>query len=787
MRRILFLFIFAVSSNLTLAQSIQSLSVEKIMRDPKWMGVSPSNIIWGNDSKTIYFNWNPENEERDPTYQITTINMIPEKTDWETIAKLKPSELVYSKDRTKALFERNGDLFLYIVKTNQERQLTNTVERESNPQFSLDETHLTFERSENLFSTSLTSNETRQLTNFTRSKVREEAKLSVQNEWLKQDQLNEFDILKTRKRNQELHKEITDKLSAKRPKEIFLDEKIRLNGLQISPDGRFVSYRLISPADGNKNTIVPNYVTESGYTENLNTRTKVGNTLTRSEAFLFDTERDSTYAISSKDIPGIKDLPDYLSDYPERLDELKKKNADRPVTFYGPYWNSSSTDAVLIAYSQDNKDRWILKLDPLTGEINLLDRQRDEAWIGGPGISGYGSNVGWINDHTFYFQSEESGYSHLYSYDMKTQKKIQLTTGSYEVQSVKLSNDKKHFYLTANMEHPGIKHFYRLPVGGGTPLKLTSMKGGNEVSLSPDEKWLAIRYSYSTKPWELYLQENKAGAKAVQITNSTSEEFNSYAWQEPDMVTFKNRHGVDVHARVYKPASPHPSKPAVVFVHGAGYLQNVHYWWSQYFREYMFNNLLADRGYTVIDIDYTASSGYGRDHRTGIYRHMGGKDLTDQVDGVKFLVDNYGVNPQNVGLYGGSYGGFITLMGLFTEPDVFNSGGALRSVTDWAHYNHGYTSNILNEPFNDEIAYRRSSPLYFAEGLKGHLLMAHGMVDVNVHFQDIVRLSQRLIELGKDNWELAVYPIEDHGFIEPSSWTDEYKRIFKLFEATLKD
>ncbi|MCY1516790.1 Dipeptidyl aminopeptidase 4 [compost metagenome] len=139
-----------------------------------------------------------------------------------------------------------------------------------------------------------------------------------------------------------------------------------------------------------------------------------------------------------------------------------------------------------------------------------------------------------------------------------------------------------------------------------------------------------------------------------------------------------------------------------------------------------------------------------------------------------------------MGLYGGSYGGFITLMGLFKEPDVFAAGGALRSVTDWAHYNQGYTANILNEPVNDPIAYRRSSPIYYADKFRGNLLMAHGMVDVNVNYQDIVRLTQRLIELGKDNWELASYPVEDHGFVEPSSWTDEYKRIFKLFEATLK-
>jgi dipeptidyl aminopeptidase/acylaminoacyl peptidase len=125
-------------------------------------------------------------------------------------------------------------------------------------------------------------------------------------------------------------------------------------------------------------------------------------------------------------------------------------------------------------------------------------------------------------------------------------------------------------------------------------------------------------------------------------------------------------------------------------------------------------------------------------------------------------------------------------MAMFTTPDVFRSGAALRSVTDWAHYNHPYTSNILNTPQEDSLAYRRSSPIYHASGLQGELLMLHGMVDANVHFQDIVRLSQRLIELGKDKWELAVFPLEDHGFVTPSGWTDEYKRIYRLFERTLK-
>lgn len=769
------------------AQELGKLTVEKIMRDPKWMGVAPSNIRWDLSSKNVYFNWNPEKADRDPLYMISVSGRTPVKASEADKQAQNRGREVYSRDGARVLFEQNGDLILHNVKTGQAIRLTNTVERESNPQFSGDESKVIFQRGDNLYSVSLTGNSLVQITNFTRSRKRPEARLSKQDEWLKRDQLNEFEIIKENEKDRKLNEAERKAAEAKRPKEIYLEEKTFVGSLSLSPDARFVTYRITRPADGNKNTIVPDYVTLSGYTEDIPARTKVGNALPKYESYIYDTLKDSVYTISTKDLPGIKDLPDYVKDYPKQLEERKKKNEDRSVSINGIIWNSNGSAAVAVINAQDNKDRWIMKLDAASGKLSLLDRQRDEAWIGGPGVSNFGTGyIGWIDDNTVYFQSEKTGYSHLYTVNVNTGARRQLTDGKFEVQSLRLSNDRKHFYFAANMEHPGITHYYRMPISGGTPVKLTSMKGGNEVSLSPDEKWLAIRHSYMNKPWELYLQENRPGAKAVQITRSTSAEFDSYKWREPEMVTFKNRYGADVYARVYAPANPAPSKPAVVFVHGAGYLQNVHYWWSQYFREYMFNNLLADNGYTVIDIDYTASSGYGRDHRTGIYRHMGGKDLTDQVDGVKFLVEKYGVNSKNVGLYGGSYGGFITLMGLFTEPDVFKSGAALRSVTDWAHYNHGYTSNILNEPYTDEIAYKKSSPIYFAEGLKGNLLMCHGMVDVNVHFQDIVRLSQRLIELKKDNWELAVYPVEDHGFTEPASWTDEYKRIFKLFEETLK-
>ena len=781
----LLLFVFAGAS----AQTLDVLTVEKIMRDPKWIGTSPSNIRWSDDSKKIYFNWNPDKAERDELFSVTPTNTKPQKVSLSERRAMVPENGKWNKSRTLKTFEKNGDIYLLEVASSKISQLTNTTARETSPAFTADESAVTFTDANNLYLFKLNKGELTQLTNFvkTASNDKKTAKDNEQASWLKKQQTELFDIIKVNEKDRKLDSVEQKLTEVKKLKEIVIGDK-RLSGVQLSPDGRYVTYRLNQRAEGEKEDIVADFVTQTGYVEGIPNRTKVGGPQASSESFIFDTKRDSVYKIVTTDIPGIKDIPEFVKDYPKQLEERKKLNADRKVDVTGPYWSEDGKYAIVNVDAQDNKDRWLMKLDATTGKLTLLDRQHDDAWIGGPGTGAWFSNgsLGWADNTRFYYQSEKSGYSHLYMANVVSGKKTQLTSGKWEVQTLRLSNDKKAFYFTANIEHPGVTHFYRIPVTGGAPVKITDMKGGNEIDLSPDEKWLAIRYSYSNKPWELYIQPNTPDAKAVQVTNSTTPEFKSYPWREPEVISFKNRYGKDIYARLYLPKNPDPAKPAVVFVHGAGYLQNVHYWWSSYFREYMFNNMLTDNGYTVLDIDYTASSGYGRDIRTGIYRHMGGADLTDQVDGVKLLVEKYGVNPKHVGLYGGSYGGFITLMALFTQPDVFASGAALRSVTDWAHYNHGYTSNILNEPYNDEIAYRQSSPIYFADGLKGNLLMLHGMVDQNVNFQDIVRLTQRLIELHKQNWQLAPYPVEDHGFVQPSSWTDEYSRIFKLFETTLK-
>lgn len=766
------------------------LTIEKIMQDPdKWIGSSPDGIFWGENSKNICFDWNPNHDTLSSLYSYDLKTKEIKAVSVENKIKLPGRGGSYNAGKTKKVYSRDGNIYIFDIKTGVEKQLTNWLERASSPEFVLHDTQISFSKNDNLYLINPETGYIQQITNFISGEEKTERESKGQDKWLEDQQKELFDVLNEREAIEKARKVQREKEETKQPEKIYLGKK-RLGGAELSPSGKFVIYTTYESAQGNKSTSVTHFVTESGYTEEKNGRTKVGSEQSKVEMGIFDVENNKNIKIITDEIPGLKDLPEYLKDYPEKMPKDSAKIKNREINLVGPVWNETQDLAVVVALSHDNKDRWILLLNPAAGKLDLLDRQHDEAWIGGPGIDGWGfsaGNLGWMPDgKSIWFHSEETGYSHLYCVNMETKKKTALTSGKFEVSGAFISNDKKDFYFNANKEHPGVNHFYRMPVYGGELTRITSMEGNNEVALSPDEKYIAIRYSYANKPEELYLQENKPGAVATQITNSTTKEFKAYNWRVPEFITFAARDGAEVYARLYRPTSPEKQGPAVIFVHGAGYLQNAHKWWSTYFREYQFHNFLADNGYTVLDIDYRGSAGYGRDWRTGIYRHMGGKDLTDNVDGAKMLIEKYDVSPQKIGLYGGSYGGFITLMAMFNYPEVFSAGGALRSVTDWAHYNHGYTANILNTPVEDSIAYRRSSPIYFAEGLQGALLMCHGMVDDNVQFQDIVRLTQRLIELGKENWELAVYPVESHGFREPSSWADEYKRIFKLFEENLK-
>jgi dipeptidyl aminopeptidase/acylaminoacyl peptidase len=473
-----------------------------------------------------------------------------------------------------------------------------------------------------------------------------------------------------------------------------------------------------------------------------------------------------------------------------------KKPEPRVLEVAGLAWSDDGSRLALQLRARDNKDRWLATWDAAGGKLTVRHRLTDAAWINWDF-----NEFGWLPDNrTLWYLSEESGSSQLYTVTLPGGAPRRLTPEApeaqakhYEVSLPRRSFDGRYLYYTANREHPGKYDVWRVEVTTATPPKpeqLTHLGGGyTHAVLSPDESRLLLLHSSITRPDEVYVQANQPGAEARPVTRTRTPLFLAQEWNLPEIVAVPSTHGAGaIYARVYTPKDFDPAKkyPAVFFVHGAGYLQEVTYGWSSYFHEFMFNDFLTRHGYVVLDMDYRASAGYGRDWRTAIYRQMGHPELEDLADGIAWAAAHRNVDPHRAGVYGGSYGGFLTYMALFRQPDLFAAGAALRPVADWEHYNEPYTADILNRPEIDPEAYEKSSPIEYAAGLRRPLLICDGVQDQNVFFQDNVRMVQRLIELRKENFELAIYPVEDHGFVQPTSWLDEYRRIFKLFETNLK-
>lgn len=786
---------------LSAQQPAFDFSIANMMRGPELYGREPSNVRWTPDGQWIYFQWLPAGsgwrETLKPYRVRAQAGAKPERITDAQADSVAPllADGALSPDRARRVVSVRGDLFVVELKKSTARRLTETVAFETAPRFSPDGQRVVFVRDGNAWSIELATGFTRQLTDIRTADASAGSALAgagrggqggqggqaaqgarggaartatnTQRGALERDQRILFEVVRDQLATDSVRRAETAARDSAGIRPITLGAGERLAQISVSPAGTAVLFTTTTAAADARNGIVPNYVTSSGYTEDIPNRTKVGDAQPRTRL-------------------GYQLLPRGEVKWLRSIDSDSLIANSQLLT-----WNAAGTTALVVGSASNFKTRQLSAVDAATGTLKAINVMRDSAWVGGPcsfGCAGF-----YDDDRRIYFVDESTGWAQLYSTAADGSDRRALTTGQFEVYDVALSQDRKHFLFHSSEVSAFDRDYYRMPIAGGARQKLTVGAGGHSAVLSPDDKQLADVYSTTLRSPDLFLAAACPPgamcktAPASQLTVSQTADWLAFKWIDPAIVMIPASDGAQVPAHIYRPEDigAKPNGAAVIFVHGAGYLHNVGHFWSQYPREFMFNNYLASKGYVVLDLDYRASAGYGRDWRTAIYRFMGGRDLQDQVDASRYLAKNFGIHPERVGMYGGSYGGFMTLMALFTEPKHFGAGAALRSVTDWAHYNHGYTGSILNLPQNDSLAYHRSSPIFHAEGLEDPLLMPHGMVDTNVNFQDIVRLTQRLIELGKTGWELAVYPVEDHGFVRPASWTDEYTRIFDLYERTI--
>ncbi|MGH8174187.1 MAG: S9 family peptidase [Rhodanobacteraceae bacterium] len=798
------------------AAPARAITIEQAMADPDWIGPPVQQPYWSVDGRSIYYTLKQKGNSIRDLHRIDVADGKDSRVEASAMANADGPDAVFDHARTRAAFVRNGDVFIRDVPSGRLIQVTRTTEEETSLQFSADGRALQYRNGSDWFVYDIAGGIGGPAA-IIKAEKDPEAK---EPDELGALQLKLFSTLRKVKSDRDAQKKNDEEFTKADPTRVplpfFIGDDVKIEGTSLAPDGRWMLIMTTRKGyDKGRIGKLQRFVTDSGYEEQEDERTRVGlNDPAPQSIVLLDLVAHEQYALSTDELAGIHDDPlksvreenekakDAAEAKSDSKDAKDKKASEKPAKEAAPKaravrivsdaedgggggiaWSDDGKSVAIQMRAIDNKDRWIASVDFGAHKLVLQHRLTDPAWI-----NWNFNDFGWEKDNrTLWYLSEESGYSHLYT-KAPGAKANALTGGAFEVSSPALTPDGKFFYLRTNAQAPYAYDIYRVPVGGGKLERITTMQGMQEFDISPDGRQLAILHSGPYLPPQLALASADGGA-ARELTDTRASEYKALSWPELKIVEVPSTHTkLPIYAKYYLPKDFDAAKkyPAVLFVHGAGYTQNVHEQWPYYFREQMFHNLLNELGYVVLDMDYRASEGYGRDWRTAIYRQMGTPELEDLIDGVHWLEKNASIDPKRVGVYGGSYGGFMALMALFRAPDQFAAGAALRPVTDWTQYNHEYTSNILNDPDIDPIAYARSSPIEFADGLKGSLLIAHGMIDDNVLFSDSVRLYQRLVELHKDNFEMSGYPLERHSFVHADSWLDEYKRINKLFEQSLK-
>ncbi|RDZ26353.1 S9 family peptidase [Lysobacter silvisoli] len=769
------------------------ITLAQTMADPDWIGPPVEQFWWSWDSRRAQYQLRREGASIRDTWQVgASADAVAAKIDGAARADLDAAQPAYDAQRTRMAYVRNGDVFVRDLRSGALTQVTRSNEAEARPQFGRDG-NLVFRVDNNWYQWRAGQG------------VSQAAQLKAENDPAKPpkaDTLRDYQLATIRTLKDDRDRRDAARAqdeqwrradTSRAPAPLYLGSDVEISDSALSPDGRWMlAVTQAKGGDAGQGGKMPKYVTESGYEEFEEVRTRVGrNAPLPQKLWLIDVASGKVSELKYDRLPGIAEDPLAAMRKAAKKEPLKGDRVVRIETDgdgSGPAirWSDDGRQAAVLVRAVDNKDRWLTTVDLAKAELVSRHRSSDPAWVGWNT-----TDFGWLpaagnGAASLWWVSEQTGYAHLYVSDGGTGRAI--TSGQWEVSSPQVSADGRGFYFLCNRKWPGDYEVCAVDRNGGSVREITSLDGVEDYALSPDGRRLLLRYSASYLPAQL-ASIGTDGEGLAKLTDTRTAQFKQREWIQPEYVQVPSKHGAaPIWGKFYGPKNYEPGKkyPIVMFVHGAGYLQNVSARYPNYFREQMFHNLLVQRGYVVLDLDYRASAGYGRDWRTAIYRQMGHPELEDYLDGLDWLAEHKQGDRDRAGIYGGSYGGFMTFMALFRAPGKFKAGAALRPVTDWSQYNHEYTSNILNTPELDPEAYKKSSPIEFADGLQDHLLIAHGMIDDNVFFKDSVMLSQRLIELRKDKWELAPYPLERHGFTHPDSWYDEYRRIYELFERTLK-
>ena len=395
----------------------------------------------------------------------------------------------------------------------------------------------------------------------------------------------------------------------------------------------------------------------------------------------------------------------------------------------------------------------------------------------------------WINLHDdlrvleatgeFTWSSERSGFRHLYLYGPDGTLIRQLTRGEWPAEAtVALDQRSRQLYFVGWQQSPLERHLFRVSLEGGEPERLTSEPGMHGAAIAPDFSSFVDVWDSRTEPPTINVVRMSDRRKTL-VIHSPAEV--AVELPPPELHTFRTSDGVELHAAVYRPSTSGRA-PVIVSVYGGPGPQMVDDSWAQTVD--LRAQMLAQHGFVVLKVDNRGSARRGLAFEAPIAQRMGQIELRDQVEGLHWLETLGFADVSRVGIYGWSYGGFMTLMALVTAPDVFKAGVAGAPVTVWEGYESTYTEKYMGMPGENPEGYRLGSPLTDIDRLRGKLLVIHGMIDENVHFRHTARLMQALIDAGKP-FETLLYPNERHMPRSEHDRVDMERRILEFFQRSL--
>ena len=421
-----------------------------------------------------------------------------------------------------------------------------------------------------------------------------------------------------------------------------------------------------------------------------------------------------------------------------------------------------SPDGKKVVFQAQNREQTFLDVnfaDPGDGKSTTVIHETSKAWVG------INENPIWLKDGSFLWASERSGWEHLYHYSPEGKLLRQVTDGKWEVRSIEGVDEKNGFIYFTSTQHSHIaNNGYRIKLDGSGLTRLTMSEGSHRMDVSPAHNYFIDSWSDLNTPSQVRLFDSSGKLVRV-IAENKVEALKQYKLGAVELLQVKTRDGFAMEAMMIKPPDFDPSKkyPVMSFTYGGPHAPQVRNAWGS--TTYMWHQLLAQKGYIIWVCDNRTASGKGLESTWPVYRNFGELELQDIEDGLAWLKTQRYVDGSRIGIWGWSYGGYMTSYAL-THSQSFKVGIAGGSVTDWRDYDSIYTERYMGTPQNNPEGYKKSSPVHAAKNLHGKLLLIHGAIDDNVHMQNTLQFVYELQKAGKQ-FELMLYPKQRHGVTDP--------------------